>query len=306
MSSVVLDSGVTFEYKDSGVPTNSGSYDTVITLHGLAFESGIFARLTPFSAGSKLRVISLNRRGYTGSSPYTEEEVAVIQQGDDAARGEFLVQQGIDLARAIVKLIRTLELSVDGSLAVLSWSLGNIWLHALLVSIDHVEEGERSTLEAFISHIIFLDPASQGLGIPDPVDSWNAYKQPDYPPIEALKYTSGFYTHDLSARKLEYRQWDSDPKPTTESMQPDELAGVLNGAASVHDGGLAVPAFEPLLKALAQNALLKAVPERWHRLQKKVHVVYGERTLWMCIYALWIMEDWASSSSLDIEAHVLD
>lgn len=44
MSSVVLDSGVTFEYKDSGVPTNSGSYDTVITLHGLAFESGVYTK----------------------------------------------------------------------------------------------------------------------------------------------------------------------------------------------------------------------------------------------------------------------
>lgn len=144
------------------------------------------------------------------------------------------------------------------------------------------------------------------MGIADPSDSWNPYKDPHYPPADGLKHTSGFFTHDLPGRVLEYRKWDSDPSPTTDRLLPADLARLLNPEAAGYDGLLAVPAFEQPLQSLARKALLAAVPKSWPRLQSTVYVVYGERTLWMAIYGLWILEDWAIASALfSVKAHPL-
>lgn len=118
--------------------------------------TGVFSDLFPLAAPAGIRIISIARRGYTGSTPFTPHEIDVLRHGDDTSRSSFLHQQGADLASLIATLIRTLNLPAEGELAVLSWSLGNVWAHAFLASIDEIPVRDREILQAYVSRIVFL------------------------------------------------------------------------------------------------------------------------------------------------------
>ncbi|KAJ7849292.1 hypothetical protein B0H13DRAFT_2361313 [Mycena leptocephala] len=74
MPSLTLESGVVFGYTDSGAVTGGGDYTTLVIIHGHTFHSGTFQRLNPLAQPNSLRIISVNRREYPGSSPYSAQD----------------------------------------------------------------------------------------------------------------------------------------------------------------------------------------------------------------------------------------
>ncbi|EJD54434.1 alpha/beta-hydrolase [Auricularia subglabra TFB-10046 SS5] len=258
MPTVALDSGAVFAYVDSGAPPNQSDYATIVILHGLGFDSNTFRPLFPLAASAALRIVCVNRRGYRGSSP--------------AAEKQALADQGTELAAAVAKLAEELQL---GKLGLLAWSLGNVWLHALLDS--------ASGLGGRLTHVVLLDPASQGLGVPDPAGSYNAFKDASYPPGDLLKYVSGYYAHPAGGA-LEDRTWLADPAPTVERLPLVDVLGPMD------EGAAAAPEFQGLLYDLARRALKG----------RTVHVLIGERTLWSCIFAVRVLEEWAKDAESGI------
>lgn len=105
-----------------------------------------------------LRIICIDRREYQGSTPYTTDELSVINEGTDAERLELLTLEGVYLALGIERLIRELHLPVRGGGALAGWSLGNVFSLAVINAISHLSlsEGVKTTLKVFIRTFIIL------------------------------------------------------------------------------------------------------------------------------------------------------
>lgn len=103
-------------------------------------------------------MICINRREYQGSTPFTEEELRIIQEGSYSERFDLLVNQGLHIALFIDKLIQDLDLSTDDNHgALVGWSMGNIFVLAIINSINHpsLPPDTKARLQKFINTMIF-------------------------------------------------------------------------------------------------------------------------------------------------------
>jgi pimeloyl-ACP methyl ester carboxylesterase len=173
MPSHTLKSGVEFFFTDSGAIANI-DYTTLVIIHGHTFHSGkalaffffkvathffalgIFQRLNPLAQPNSLRIISVNRRCYPGSSGYSAEELAVFNEGTDAERASLLEQQGRDLALFVDGLITELSLPRKGGIALIGWSMGTIFLLSLIASVGTLPADTRDRLASFVHTVVLL------------------------------------------------------------------------------------------------------------------------------------------------------
>jgi len=145
--------GTVLAYLDSGIPPNSPkSYNTIFALHGLGFASrkspkklsctnlirlinalDIYKRIMALAPAHNLRIIAINRRGYPGSTPFSESESAIFASGTDQEKANLLQQLGIEINVFIYNFIRKFGLPAlsedtrEGGFAVMGWSLGTIF-----------------------------------------------------------------------------------------------------------------------------------------------------------------------------------
>ncbi|KAF8156260.1 hypothetical protein K438DRAFT_2075673 [Mycena galopus ATCC 62051] len=160
MPSLVLKNGVVFGYTDSGAVVGGENYTTVVIIHGHTFHNGTFQRLTPLAQPNSLRIISVNRREYPGSSPYTAQELTVFAEGNDTEQASLVEQQGRDLAIAVD--------SRNGHIALIGWSMGTIFLLALIACIETLPTATRERLSSRVHSVIMLQAPSSALGLPTP------------------------------------------------------------------------------------------------------------------------------------------
>ncbi|KAI0713888.1 hypothetical protein C8Q76DRAFT_732741 [Earliella scabrosa] len=52
---------------DSGAPTGSTDYTTLVLVHGLMWHGANFEKLLPYAKQNNARIIAVNRRDYPGS-----------------------------------------------------------------------------------------------------------------------------------------------------------------------------------------------------------------------------------------------
>lgn len=116
--------------------------------------SGIFKRLFPVAAAHGLRIITPNRRAYDGTTPYTPEELRVLNSGTPQERAKVLDNQGIYLALFVDRAIQEFGLA-KGKVAIGAWSLGTTFLLMLTGAIGKLDEGPRARLKEHVSSIIF-------------------------------------------------------------------------------------------------------------------------------------------------------
>ena len=98
---------------------------------------GVFSRLTQKAGKLGARVVLINRRGYPLSKPFTDEEHAVlISSADDTEGGQLKVDNFVKgLARELHDFLLHLVSAGDiplKSITLAGWSLGAIWMAALL------------------------------------------------------------------------------------------------------------------------------------------------------------------------------
>ncbi|KAJ7166068.1 Alpha/Beta hydrolase protein [Mycena filopes] len=296
MPSITLHNGVDFFYTDTG-PVG-GDYTTIVIIHGHTFHSGTFQRLNPFAAPNSLRIICVNRREYPGSSPYSIEDLAVFAQGSDAQRAVLLDRQGRDLAMFLDALIE-LKVPSSGGIALVGWSVGTIYLLAVIASLEALPGATRERLSTHVRSVILLQAPSLALGIPSPAGFFIPHTDPAIAPEARgpafAKWVSSFFVHgDLSARTLDqltYSNTDPRKRPTIESLRPEELFGMADFApGDKYDSIVGLPPFAALVRKQTEKALFDP---RVRRLWKGARFwsVYGDAEPWNIIHAAWVLED---------------
>ncbi|KAF8966233.1 Alpha/Beta hydrolase protein [Flammula alnicola] len=306
MSTLNVGKGISFHYRDSG-PVESADYTTLVIVHGHTFHSGIFKRLLPLARAHSLRLICVSRREYEGSTPYSAEELKVINHGSDEERARWLQNQGVLLALFVDGLIQKLSLTQAGGVAMAGWSMGNIFSLAFLASIDILPEEVKERLKAYVRVFILWDPPAQVLGADIPEGSyvplWDEELPPEARSPTFVKWCASYFTHGDTASRdfsvLNHRTPDADKKATIETMTHEELFSVADfGPGDKCDTILAEPVFGKVHADQVQKALFdKAIRESWGGL--KIWHMYGEANSWPGIYSAWVLEKMVTSQ-LDV------
>ncbi|KAJ7476879.1 Alpha/Beta hydrolase protein [Mycena galericulata] len=317
MPSLTLTSGVNFYYTDSGALTSGEAYTTLVLIHGHTFHSGTFQRLNAFAGPSSLRIISVNRREYPGSSPYSAEELVAFAEGSDDERSTLLAQQGRDLALFLDGLVEKLEIPKAGGIALIGWSLGTIFLLSLVASMETLPSATRDRLSSFVHTVILLQTPSLALGLPTPAGWLIPHTDPAIAPEARgpafAKWVSSYFVHgDLSTRNLDsltYSNTDPLKLSTIETLKPEELLSIADFApADKYDSIVGLPPFEGAVFKQTQKALFDyTVREAWG--PTRFWNVYGSAEPWNIIYAAWFLEDQSRTSNtpeLAINFKVID
>lgn len=122
----------------------------------------VFERLFAPGYNSSVRVVTINRRNYPGSTPYTAAEVDILNNGSDEQKTTFLNAQGNHLTTFIDKFIQQNHLpaiSTDGKqggIAVLGWSLGNTLSLASISNLDSAPADVQARFTKYLRSIIML------------------------------------------------------------------------------------------------------------------------------------------------------
>ncbi|KAJ6474061.1 hypothetical protein C8R47DRAFT_1221308 [Mycena vitilis] len=317
MPSLTLKSGVVFFYTDSGTVPGSNDYKTLVMIHGHTFHSGTFQRLNPLAQPNSLRIISVNRREYPGSSPYSTEELRIFSEGDDAERASLLEQQGRDLAMFIYQLIIELPIPKTGGIAIIAWSLGGLFLLSLIAVVETLPAAVRQQLTAFVQTVVLLQCPSVALGLPTPSDWLIPHTDPAIAPeargIVFAKWVSAHFVHgDLSTHDiniLTYNNTDPLKVSTFETLKPEELAEMTDlGPADKYDNIIGLPPFASTVSRQTGKALFDVTVRRaWSG--TRFWNIYGSAEPWPVLYGAWFLEDKSGAlhnPELSINCKVID
>ncbi|KAJ7124487.1 hypothetical protein C8R44DRAFT_703962 [Mycena epipterygia] len=318
MPSLTLQSGVKFFYTDSGaISDDSDEYATLVIIHGHTFHSGTFQRLNPFAEPNSLRIISVNRREYPGSSAYSAQELNAFVDGSETERDSLLEQQGRDLALFLDGLINELSLPKSGGIALIGWSLGTIFLLSLVASIETLPIATQDKLAGFVHTVVLLQPPSLALGLPTPVGWHIPHTDPDIAPEARgpafARWISSYFIHgDLSTHNIDHLTYNNtDPlkMATIESLKPEELSSIADFTpGEKYDNIVGLAPFQgPVFKQTNKALFDPVVRGAWHN--TRFWNVYGSAEPWNIIYAAWFLEDQsiaANTPELAINIKIID
>ncbi|OSC96865.1 hypothetical protein PYCCODRAFT_1399794 [Trametes coccinea BRFM310] len=230
-------------YLDSGVPAGSHNYTTVVLIHGWGWHSAVFKRLIPFAEQYNTRLLLVNRRDYPGAEPYTPEEkanLARIASAPDSPETKeeakaAMRDRGRELYDFLLDYVQREDIpranGNEGGIIVLGWSMGSVWISALLAIVSQIPEGSVQ-LSKYVRRAILYDTSFICNGYPPPPDSYEPLYDETLTEPERLArfavWVTGYYAHgDVWAdgdKALEYRNALSDPAPTASRMTPEDLA----------------------------------------------------------------------------------
>ncbi|KAK7016986.1 hypothetical protein VNI00_018784 [Paramarasmius palmivorus] len=158
-------------FTDSGAPSHSNDgYVTLIILHGAGFVSAGFERLQTLAPANKIRIVTLNRRGYQGSTPYTEEEMNGFRAGTKESLGKMMLVL-VGFLKTFVEKERIEKISNRdgerrGGIALMGWSIGVLTALSLF-DLDQDEDNETYLfLEEYLRDFIVYDPPYLSFGYP--------------------------------------------------------------------------------------------------------------------------------------------
>jgi hypothetical protein len=109
-----------------------------------------------------VRFVSINRRNYTGSTPWTESEIAVVNNGADEQKLAFHEDRSREFATFISKFIELNSLpaiSIDrktGGVVVLGWSLGALNALSIPAFLSSYSVHIQASLQSHLLLVIML------------------------------------------------------------------------------------------------------------------------------------------------------
>ncbi|KIO11073.1 hypothetical protein M404DRAFT_127994 [Pisolithus tinctorius Marx 270] len=241
MSSFVnIDGDINFFYEDSGTDgLDPSDYTTMVLIHGLGFNGAVFRKLFPFGPSHNYRIVSLYRRGYAPSSPWTEEEVALFSSSDLEDGKKFIRLAGLQITRFLLGFAASQGIpkydkeKKTGGIVLNGWSLGTFYSQAVLSVLDSLTTEELGQLETYLWAILYYDPPTPPFGMPPPShaqaqsvqwfhlatvsERWEAFK----------KWCTNYYvhpnphSHDLA--DLNFNEPDEDSPASLSGLPEDEL-----------------------------------------------------------------------------------
>lgn len=99
-------------------------------------------------------MICLSRREYQGSSPFTNEDLKIINEGSEEERANFLQEQGVLMALFVDGIIQTLSLPKASGLSIIGWSMGNTFTLALRACIGDLPADTKERLRSYTRSFI--------------------------------------------------------------------------------------------------------------------------------------------------------
>ncbi|TRM68901.1 hypothetical protein BD626DRAFT_472315, partial [Schizophyllum amplum] len=286
--------GTTFKALDTGTPDAPG-YLTIVFLHGLGVPStaGIANRIAELAFSQGVRFIGVNRRGYSGSTPYSIEETRVFSEGSADERGDLYRGEGRHYAYMLDALIKDGSIGVGG-VALIAWSAGNAYLTSTMDAINSIPGEVRERLSEMTKAFVFYEPPPEALALDrpqlyTPLTDESIAATDRFPAL--LAWFASYFKHDLASHddtKLGTRP-DSTRTPSDreESFYPvmTELVASAPG-----DSGIMSPDFAPFVLSARDSAFFsEATWKAWG--EPKISYVSAGATVWMMVWAAWAMED---------------
>lgn len=296
----------------------------------------VFSRLLPFAGQYRLRIVIVNRRGYPGAAPITDQDYTLLKC---AADGDFdgpveLLAFMRDRAREVYDLLADFVFKNNipaarpgenaGGIVIAGWSLGASWMTALLANVASFPVGNVK-LASYVRRVVLhgttenthllrfsltkqSDAAYHTLGYSPPSrpgDAWNPFMDtsisPDETTVAFAYWVSGYYSHGDTSDKLERRTPLSDPPPTITTMTPEERANVIPSECDslLLQAGLR----SGLFGQLRESALFLSPPKNGSELEERERDEWRAvevRHVW-CDQSVWELPyaAWALRAELD-------
>ncbi|KAF5372443.1 hypothetical protein D9757_009928 [Collybiopsis confluens] len=285
---------IRFYYQDSGAPSGNNNYLTFFIVHGHTYHSNLFLPVLLVGKSRGHRVILVNRREYSGSTPYTAEELAVFANGPDDARYKQLINDGAYLSLLLNGLIQSL--SLPKRVSIVGWSLGNIFTLPMVASITTLPEDVRARLALHVKRTIIWDAPSHPMGIRKDayIPLWDETLPPEERGKEFMKWLTNYFSHSkLSERNfdtLNKREHDPSRKRTFEDLPTEELFKIIHlPPGSKCDTPLCEPPFANVENKVVTEALFDPkVRQIWGDM--KVWHMVGDNNPWNIIFCWWTLE----------------
>ncbi|KAK0201370.1 Alpha/Beta hydrolase protein [Desarmillaria ectypa] len=289
-------SRVELSYIDSGAPPQS-SYITIFAIHGMIFTKEIFQRVIDLAPSKGVRFVALDRRPFPGSTPFSAEELGVLQAaGTNHAQQEAFVEaRGHEIAIFIDTFIQKYNLSPissGGGATLLGWSLGAALVSVAISSISTLSEDIRIRLNRYIRSVILYEPGPITLGLPHSEKYWTFLRDSSVPEdlrIAAFgQWCTSYFDHvDLSERNLDKLSWVL--------ASPSRVPSFYNGMpAAIQRYGDDAAMDLPFLVVCSKQILpayRKAFfdPEVFPDMKRSI--LCGDKTCAFALAALWAVQD---------------
>ncbi|KAK1235463.1 hypothetical protein PQX77_001315 [Marasmius sp. AFHP31] len=238
--------GVDLFFTDTGAPSNSNDYTTLVIIHGMGFPGAWFKPLQSQSqalVSSNLRILALNRRDYPGSTPFSDSELEALRGEDDGLTQKFHDNLGRHLWLFLRKFIDeevVPPIATDdsggkkkrtGGIVVMGWSYGAAFAIAAFANPEVVGDAYE-LLERYVKGLLVYDTSHTTLGYPTPsnLDGKNLYTPWSDPNAEnshqvfekLVPWVCSRYQYEYAAREVDDRD-DFIPTPTLESLKKTGL-----------------------------------------------------------------------------------
>ncbi|TFK59482.1 hypothetical protein BDN72DRAFT_730434, partial [Pluteus cervinus] len=222
-SITVLSSGIQYSYRDSGAPKDD-NYLTVFAIHGLFFSGAVFNKLLELAPDNGIRLVAINRRGYPGSTPFTDSEAAVF--GEDVSeerRLEFAKNRAVELLAFIGAFIKNENLppasqneggTATGGFSLMGWSLGSAVTFTTLACIEEAPIDVQKLVSENLRGVIVLDTPNVTLNLPFPAGFWS--------PLFDFQIPEDLRGHLFAHLATSYYS-----HPNTKSRDPSQLSHVI-------------------------------------------------------------------------------
>ncbi|TCD61963.1 hypothetical protein EIP91_007673 [Steccherinum ochraceum] len=166
--------GVVFDYDDTGIPPGSSDYTTLVFVHGVQFNRGIFSRLTPYVASLHLRLVLLNLRENGQSTRYSDDEAKILGGADLEPKVAFMKERVKELAAFFVwyiqkekiPLVKEVDGGKTGGFTWVAWSGGNAYAVPFFGFPEVIPEDQRSLIEKYMRTYVMFDPGHSMVGAP--------------------------------------------------------------------------------------------------------------------------------------------
>ncbi|KAJ7594911.1 Alpha/Beta hydrolase protein [Mycena floridula] len=252
--------GIEIFFTDSRPPPGSDDYTTLVILHGAVFNGYGFEQLHDLAHAQNLRTVICNRRGYSGSTSYTEAEIDDLKNGRQSVADRWQEQLGKFLLQFLEKE-KIPKISADrktGGYCVLGWSIGTVTACSLFQS----KSPEFEPLEAYVKDLILYEPPylSFGYDAPDSTKGNNMLADPTAMiPANFYKlFTQNagwYYNHSRNPTTIQDLDLKGTKESTTANWTSEEMAKYTDENATLSEMFMFGPAMQRTIKTLANHVL---------------------------------------------------
>ena len=125
------------------------------------FSPAIFKKVSAICCAKGVRFVAINRRGYSGSTPFGDLDKLVLTNGTSEAKTEWLRARGFEIATFIDTFIQRENLppvSAEGNrggAALLGWSAGTLFTAATIAHVPALPPPVQARLASYLRvHIL--------------------------------------------------------------------------------------------------------------------------------------------------------